>query len=128
MESAYFHVRFRTPEPDGWWPEAFAIVTAYHTTGQTWPATRNREADAALREVLRDEGCWTRRLTGYHPVTGHAEPGWAAALPFPEACDLGARFLQDAIYWVEGDVFAVSHCDDRRAAVPVGSFRERLDC
>lgn len=64
-----------------------------------------------------------RRLTGYSPTTVHAEPGWAVEMPWDEACDLGLRFKQDAIYSVRGDELTVTFCDHRRGLVPVGAFR-----
>jgi hypothetical protein len=45
---------------------------------------------------------------------------------FNEACDLGARFKQDAIFFVDNGVLYVSHCDDRRRLDKVASFDERL--
>ena len=135
MHPAYFDIRFRTPDPEGAWPESFVILTAYATTGETWTEAENRSADRRLEELLRsrvgsepaDGWGGPRRVTGFAPDTGHAEPGWAAALPFQEACDLGERFLQDALYVVEGDALYVSYCDERRGLVRVGSFRERLE-
>ena len=69
-----------------------------------------------------------RRITGYSPppATPHREPGWAVAMDWQEACDLGARFLQDAIYVVQADALAVTLCDHRRDLLPVGTFRQRL--
>jgi hypothetical protein len=49
-----------------------------------------------------------------------------ANLPFDEACNIGQRFRQDAIYHVKNDVLSVARCKEQRALV-VGSFRERLD-
>jgi len=43
------------------------------------------------------------RITGFSPSTGHAEPGWAVALPLVECRAIGNRYYQDAIYSVEGD-------------------------
>jgi hypothetical protein len=125
MHPAYFETRFRTPTPVPSWPGAFAIVTAYATTGESWSDAENERADLRLEEALADG--WRERITGYSPTTGHAEPGWAVALPFDDACDLGERFRQDAVYLVEADDLFVSYCDGRRALVRVGSFRERLD-
>ena len=127
MHPAYFETRFRTPDPGVRWPDRFVIITAHATTGASWPDERSEDADRRLERVLRDRAPWLRRLTGYSPATGHAEPGWAADLPFDEACDLGRAFLQDAIYVVRGDELLVSRCDERRALVHVGSFRDRLD-
>jgi hypothetical protein len=107
------------------WPASFAIITAHATTGTSWSAEENERADLRLQDALADR--WCERITGYSPRTGHAEPGWAVVLPFHEACDLGARFQQDAIYLVASDDLFVSYCDERRALVRVGSFMDRLD-
>ena len=112
------------------WPRRFVILTAYATTGTSWSEAENEDADRRLEAALRarvGEDGKVRRITGFSPTTGHAEPGWAARLPFEEACDLGARFRQDALYVVRDDGLFVSYCDERRALVPVGSFRERLE-
>ena len=60
-----------------------------------------------------------RRVTGRSPTGDHAEPSWAAELPFDEACDLGLKFKQTAIYHVCDDQLSVSYCDQRRKFVPV---------
>lgn len=130
MHPEYFQVRFRTPRHAEPWPRRFVILTAYATTGTSWTDEENLDADRRLEEALRsrlgEEG-EIRRITGFSPATGHAEPGWASPLPFEEACDLGVRFLQDALYVVRDDRLFVSYCDERRALVPVGSFVERLE-
>lgn len=130
MHPEYFQVRFRTPRPMEPWPRRFVILTAYATTGTSWTDQENLDADRRLEEALRsrlgEEG-EPRRITGFSPATGHAEPGWAVPLPFDEACDLGERFLQDALYVVRDDRLFVSYCDERRALVPVGFFRERME-
>jgi len=106
------------------------ILSAYATTGATWPAERNRAADRALEAELREEwgGGFLARVTGFSPSTGHAEPSWATDVPFEAARELGVRYHQDALYVVDGDTLSVAHCDpDRgRGRVRVGSFRERL--
>jgi len=128
----YARTRFRLAAPVGRWPDAFAMVTGYATTGETWPPERNEAADRALLAELRARSPWLTRITGYDPAPEDpddplSEPGWAAVLPFDEACDLGRRFVQTAIYWVEGDDLSVSYCDARRERIAIGSFRERLD-
>jgi hypothetical protein len=79
-----------------------------------------------LELALQRRRIWRQRITGYAPTTGHAEPGWAAELPFDEACDLAQMFLQDAIYFVDADHLDVTHCDERRQRILVGEFRCRL--
>jgi hypothetical protein len=127
MHPSYFGVRFRIPAPVREWPPAFVILSGYATTGEVWPQERNEAADQALGQDLAGKGVWTCRITGFFPETAHAEPGWAAALDFDSGCDWGLRYLQDAIYVVTGDTLWVSHCDERRALVHVGAFRERFE-
>ena len=134
MHPAYFDVRFRTPRPVPEWPDVFVILTGWATTGERWTPAENDRADRRLERALKavptadpDSEPWLQRITGYAPDTGHAEPGWAAAVPFDEACDLGRDFRQDALYVVRSDTLYVSYCDARRALIPVGSFRSRLD-
>ncbi|MEI2721880.1 MAG: hypothetical protein V9E87_17485 [Gemmatimonadales bacterium] len=85
----YFDVRFRAESPISHWPTEFIIVTGYATTGEVWPEEKNLEADLRLRRELQEMGRWHVRLTGYSPVTGHAEPGWAVLLNAAEG--RGAR-------------------------------------
>ena len=126
IHPAYFRTYFREEAPTSDWPGVFAIITAYATTGETWTTEENEMADRALEGELRKTGRWMRRLTGYSPTTGHAEAGWAVEMPWDEACDVGLRFKQDAIYTVNGDELSVTLCDHRRGLVKVGAFRERV--
>lgn len=127
MNAIYFQTHFRTEEPVEEWPGEFAIITAYATTGEDWTVQRNEREDARLQDEFKRRKIWHRRITGYHPDSGHAEPGWAAELSLRDACRLGAEFLQDAIYFVMNGLLAVSECKDgRRELVPVGRFAERL--
>ena len=59
-------------------------------------------------------------------IIPHRVPGWAVAMDWQEAYNLGVRFLQDAIYVVHADALAVTLCDHRRELLPVGTFRQRL--
>ena len=126
MNPVYFGTHFERREAWENSPAEFAIITAYATTGEEWASIENEAADKKLESELRKRGCWLQRLTGYSPVTGHAEPGWAVAMPFEVACDLGLRFQQDAIYYVTGDTLYVTACDERRAPVEVGVFSSRV--
>jgi hypothetical protein len=126
MHPAYFETRFDSHGFGGTWPAQFAIVTAWETTGTSKSPAANESANRAFQIELEHRGLWHQMVTGYSPTTRHAEPGWAIELPFDDACDLGQKFLQDAIYFIDEDQFFVSHCDDRRQMVFVGNFRQRL--
>jgi hypothetical protein len=125
MHSAYFETHFRREEAWDDWPEKFAIITAYATTGKQWSDAQNQEADLALEAKLRGEAPWVRRLTGFSPTTNHAEPGWAVAIDFGKACEIGREFKQHAIYYVEGDELSVSLCASEETK-KVGEFRARV--
>lgn len=127
MHPAYFETRFRTQLSVQRWPREFVILTAYATTGESWTRHQNASGDEKLASELRAHAAKIVRITGYSPRTGHAEPGWAAEISFEEACNIGLRFKQDALYHVKADKLSVSYCDERRKLVPVGSFRERVD-
>jgi hypothetical protein len=126
MSPEYFETHFQPEGSSLDWPLQFAIVTAYNTTGESWSTERNSAADGDLTAELAATGSWRRRITGYSPFTGHAEPGWAVELSLDDACNLGLRYKQDAIYYVTADQLWVTFCDDRRQLVPVGSFAARL--
>lgn len=128
MHDEYFETHFRVgfATSDESWMAEFSIISAYATTGERWSDEQNGVADQKLEEELRRRAVWLRRVVGYSPMSSHAEPSWAAAVPFEEACKLGLQFKQDAIYHVMGDALSVSYCDDRRQLVTVGGFRDRL--
>ena len=122
----YFETHFRLAEVAVAWPEQFAIITAWATTGEEWTDEENILADQALEAQLKDLNVWMTRITGYSPTTGYAEPGWAVEITFDKACDLGMQFKQDAIYFVLQDELNVSYCDERRLCVLVDTFRNRV--
>jgi hypothetical protein len=126
LHPAYFQVRFRTDGPVTRWPEHFAIITAYATTGEQWADARNREADERLHAELLVRGLKPIRITGYDPASGHAEPGWAVAVTLEEALEIGGYYLQDAIFTVENDTLAVVSCRDGGVKASLGSLRERF--
>lgn len=126
MSPEYFETHFEHLADWTDCPPQFVTITGYATTGERWPDEKNQAADRELEAELRGLKRWMRRLTGFSPTTGHREPGWAVALDLKEACEIGLKYKQDAIYHVAGDALSVSFCDARRALVPVGRFQSRL--
>lgn len=124
MNPIYFETLFQSELMD--WPASFAIITAYATTGESWTAEENEAADQSLKQLLETNGSLLGRVVGYSPETGHKEPGWAARIGLNGACDIGLRFKQDAIYFIQGEVLSVTYCDERRELIQVGRFSERL--
>jgi hypothetical protein len=126
MQPAYAETLFRVKEGGEDCPQDFAIITAYATTGEEWSTAENQAADRALHADLDNASSWLRRATGYSPTTHHEEPGWATAMSFDTACDIGRVYKQDAIYYVKQDKLFVSYCDKRRSCIEIGSFSERV--
>ena len=127
MPHFYFETHFRVSDLVPEWPDNFIIITAFATTGRQWTDAQNVSADRQLEHELKSSDSLVCRVTGFSPETGHAEPGWAAGIPWQEACDLGVKYRQDAIYVVKEDQLFVTFCDARRQLVPVGLFRVRLN-
>ena len=127
MQLDYFETRFKIEPPVDRLPDQFAILTAYQTTGEQWTLERNQEATMRLEDELQKLGVLLGPVIGYSPRTGHAEPGFVALLSFEQACNLGQRYQQDAVYFIRSGMLFVSHCDHRRAFNPVTQFLERVD-
>jgi hypothetical protein len=127
MTPVYFDTRFKLGLPLADLPDSFAIITAHATRGEVWTAEDNNTASETLRAELASSGQLIGTITGYSPLTQHAEPGYAAALEFEEACKIGARFKQDAIFYVSSGTLFVSHCDHRRSLKPITRFEKRAD-
>ena len=126
MNPIYLNTHFESEEKINDWPDQFAIITGYATTGEDWSEQQNKLADSTLEKKLKEHCSWVKRITGYSPQSGHSEPGWAVNSDWPKACDLGVQFKQDAIYYVSKNILTVSYCDERRKKVYVGKFLERL--
>jgi hypothetical protein len=126
LHPAYFEVRFSGEVLPDHWPDQFAVITAYATTGEQWIAAENQAADQQLLQRIQERGVWYMRLTGYSPQDGHAEPGWAVAFQLAEARHVGLEFRQDAIFWISNDELWVTRCIEQSPLVRVGLFRKRL--
>lgn len=128
LPSFYFETRFRLGAADPAWPDTFAIVSAYATTGERWTERENESADQELAADIQMRSVWHCRLVAYSPTSGHTEPSWAIQLAFDEACDLGLAYKQDAIYWVERGQLFVSKCEpSARVRVGVNTFEARIE-
>ena len=127
INQRYFETHFRVDGPQTLWPEKFVIISACATTGESWTEQETAVANRNLANVLHARSAWLTRILGFSPTTGHAEPSWAVDLPVDEACDIGLRFRQDAIYRVEHDDLFVLLCRAPSVRGRVGSFRQRIE-
>jgi hypothetical protein len=128
MHPAYLETRFWVSRLPSRWPDRFAVITGFATTGEIWSEEKNQAADSALQAELVALSIWSCRVTGVSPDGRHREPGWAADIDLSAAQNIGAAFKQDAIYWVDGDNLSVVSCRPGKPGVLIGSFRQRLHC
>jgi hypothetical protein len=138
MHPFYFETRFRitkSPSIDSFLSTSsqkpLAIISAYATTGETWPEEKNLAEDQMLSQSLTELGLQVARIEGYSPTTGHCEPGWIGSMSLAAALELGRSFKQDAIYWIEkGELYVIS-CDadlaDSNSLLFVDFFHARID-
>jgi hypothetical protein len=127
MHAAYAEVRFDIPRRPARWPQCFATITGFATTGKIWSDAKNKKADVKLKAFLKKLGVKAFRVTGYSVKDPkHAEDGWGVALSFDDACDIGLLFKQDAIYYIINNTLFVSYCDQRRELIKVGAFTPRI--
>lgn len=123
----YALTRFEIAVAPAEWPPAFALVTGWATTGESWSESANLAANARLLARLEADGRWHHPVAGVSPDTRDREPGWAVAWPLEAARRLGAEFRQDAIYWIEGDALHVVGCEPESPRhAPLDCFRARL--
>jgi len=106
-------------------PDSFAIITAWNPMDRATSDAANHKEDEALRTILADLQTPHFRAAGCSPDLSHREPGWAVAIDKPAAIELGKRFQQRAIWWIEGDNLLLIPCDGATAE-DLGSFAARL--
>lgn len=125
MNPRYFETVFLVVG-DEEWPDAFAIITAYPPGDAKWPPERIAAADETLASELGTRCSWVQPLVGCSPDERHCEPSYAVTMPFADACAVGARFKQDAIFYVENGDLYISHCSGDRKKHFVSRFAERV--
>lgn len=114
----------RRPPAEGW-PRRFAVITAANAFSAGSRAG-DSAADIALRRELSRMKTRRIRVTGVAPDWNHREQGWAAwPLSLEQSLDLGRRYHQNAIFWIEDGDLGVVSCQtgERRTA---GVWTERL--
>ncbi|HEV8612309.1 MAG TPA: DUF3293 domain-containing protein, partial [Gemmatimonadales bacterium] len=67
----------------------------------------NRRLTSVLATLVREHYPSAPEAHGGSPDRRHEEPGWAIAVPLPEAQRLAAQFLQNAVFWFDGERFLI---------------------
>jgi hypothetical protein len=84
----------------------FGIVTACNPLGTEVDAAANRRLTTLL--AFRAAGyAGSRSAVGGSPDASHQEPGWAIPAPLDEVRRLAADFMQNALFWFDGERFSI---------------------
>lgn len=96
----------------------FGIVTACNPLGAQIDAAANRRLTTLLG--FRVAGyAGARSAVGGSPDASHREPGWAIPAPLDQVRRLAADFLQNALFWFDGERFAIIPVHGTGEALPL---------
>lgn len=85
----------------------FAVVTASNPLGIPLDKSVNRWLAAVLNSVVRLRYPAALPADGGAPDGAHVEPGWAISAPLLDVRRLAAGFLQNALFWFDGESFSI---------------------
>ena len=111
MKSGYFDAWFRCVTPGSAPPRVFGIVTPCNPFGRQLGIEENGKRLQLLEDHLRQRGLTYFRIEGGSRDGSHVEPGFGiSGAPLADLKHLGARFEQDAIFWVQDDQVSLVSC------------------
>ena len=121
----YLDTVFHATPPEDGWPPLFFIITACNPFS-SGDRDGDDRSDSQLMEHLARLNLWRHRVVGASPDGRHREPGFAVSgIDRSAAAQLGALFLQKAIFEVDGDILRVVACGSHSVR-EAGHFRGRL--
>lgn len=111
LKSGYFDAWFRCSTPTTPQTQGFGIVTPCNPFGRKLGIVENWKRLRRLEAHLKEDGLAYFRVDGGSRDGNHVEPGFGiSGAPLPELKQLGARFDQDAIFWVQDDQVSLISC------------------
>ncbi len=85
----------------------FGVVTACNPLGSRLDDAANRRLTSLLGQRILAGYGEARPAQGGSPDGSHREPGWAVPAPLEEVKRLAADFLQNAVFWYDGERFSI---------------------
>jgi hypothetical protein len=124
----YFQTKFEVPIEPKQYPQQFAIITAYNPMNQLLSDYHNIIRNNILKEEPQQKYDWVYQINGFDETTYHKEDGFMFNCScLYEACKLGDKYSQDAIYYVLDNILYVSKCSkNQRKLVKVENFLSRI--
>lgn len=109
MNPEYLNTYFKIPhQRDQDLPGEFIIVTAFNPDGQNHSIESNQKFDADLAAQLQKKSLPSWRVIGGSHDFVHAEPSYAIETSLDAGIEIGIRFRQKAVFWINnGNLYLV---------------------
>ena len=121
----YLTTIFHANIPEGGWPEAFHIITAYNP-GEIVSDEVNAEADERLREELKRSVGSCFRIFGCSPDLYHQEQSWGVVgLTNEDAVAISRKFGQNALFEIKDGILVAVGCLSGQR-INLGTFHSRI--
>ncbi|WP_299490600.1 DUF3293 domain-containing protein [uncultured Shewanella sp.] len=105
---------------------SFAIITAHNPKGILLSSSQNRLLDKKLQSEIAYLARPYRALMGGSADLCYMEKSWAIAVDRKTGIELGVKFNQNAIYYVEADKLMLIPCLFQKQAISLGSFSKKV--
>lgn len=103
--------------------ECFAIITAWNPRSVWLSKSDNERKNQYLAQDI-SHTCWCKVLVGNADFSW-MEESFAAQVSQKAAIQLGQKYQQNAVYYVEGETLYLLSCLEDNHEVALGSWRSR---
>ena len=125
MNQNYFGVVFQGIENISNIIMPFAIVTAHNPMDIRLDELENKERNEILRKDLLLSDLIHREIIGCSEDHSHQELSFVVKCNLKQAIQMGNKFQQRAIFWVEENKLQIVDCKTLKS-YDLGSFKKRL--
>ena len=125
MNQNYFGVVFQGVENISNIIMPFAIVTAHNPMDIRLDELENKERNERLRKDLHQSDLIHREIIGCSEDHTHQELSFVVKCKLKQAIQIGNKFEQRAIFWVEENKLQIVDCKTLKS-YDLGSFKKRL--
>ncbi|QQX81001.1 DUF3293 domain-containing protein [Shewanella sp. KX20019] len=106
---------------------SFAIITAHNPRGEILAPCQNRLLDRKLQQEILKLRRPYRAMVGASQDWKHMEKSWAVSTDKASAIELGRKFNQNAIYYVDADKLQLIPCLLSQLETSLGAFSPRVN-
>ena len=125
MNQNYFGVVFQGIENISNIIMPFAIITAHNPMDIRLDELENKERNEILRKDLHQSDLIHREIIGCSEDHTHQELSFVVKCKLKQAIQIGNKFEQRAIFWVENHKLQIVVCKTL-VSYDLGSFKKRL--